>query len=811
MTKFSLILLILFSFTAAVGQELREMTVVGKPRKLDSGEIVARRDQNGNFCAAVQIISDMDGFRYDSYDGIVGNIDDNPGKDIVYLTPTERVLEVLKIGYKPLKIILSEYGIMLKSTEIWQIEIAGDKTENLLPVTLHFSPEDALLTIDEKPAENAGTFSLSTGKHAISISSEGFQTIHDTIDVSDKKVFFEWNLEKLQSQWLVITSQPDGADVYLNDQPVGKTTYQSEMLVGRYKWKLKKELYLPDSGVIELKPTKKSVLDVALKQNYSSINISSLPPGAFVNLNGNDITGVVTPCTIEKVPAGLCTVTLRLPKYGSKSETFQLNAGLTKDIKLELSPDFGTINLSTSPENGASVSLNGIPTNKVTSCMLEVNAGESTVTVSMNDYETTTQKMTVSAGEIKDLVISMKPTFAFVKINSDPACEIYINETLKGNGTWQGRLNPGVYTIEGKRDKFITNPVKQTITIGEPVEITLYPKPITGSLKVITNPIDVTINVDGKNHGTTPVTIPGLLVGEYKLTLEKPGYGTVVKQVVIKDSQVTEVNEKLVTGLDVEIRSNPGDAALTIDDKSMGKTNQSVFLTFGKHQIRLQKMGYEDYHQTIVVDYGKTSFDFILKPIGKEVYFKSNPGGATVSIDGGESKTTPGKVFIKQGLHNFTVEKPGFRTRKGVINGDNKRKRKFVNLKPSDAYGLGVIFAEGAMGGEIYGWGKIGLVVSYMDISSTGNIDFDHYSSYAFSIQSGVRIIYPIEFMLHAGYGKREFTNDDDDQTKRFETPVIGATLPLRLSKKFGFYGKIDYWFKTEKDPITLYSVGFVF
>lgn len=811
MTKFSLVILILLSFAAAIGQELREMTIVGKPRKLDSGEMIVRRDQNGNFCAAIQVISDMDGFTYDSYDGIVGSIDDNPGKDIVYLTATERVLEVLKTGYKPLKIILSEYGIVLKPTEIWQIDLAGDKTQGLLPVTLHFSPEDALLQIDGKTVENSGTFSLSGGKHAISISSAGFQTIHDTITVSDKKVFFEWNLEKLQSQWLVITSQPDGADVYLNGQPVGKTTYQNEMLVGSYKWKLKKELYLPDSGNIDLKPAKKSVLDIILKQNYGSINIVSSPPGALVNLNGNDIQGVVTPCKIEKVPAGNCTVHLSLPKYGSTSQTFQLIPGEMKDINLNLSPDFGTINLSTSPENGASVSLNGIATNKVTPNLLEVSAGESTLTVTMDDYETTTQKVTVGAGEVKDLVISMKPTFAFVKINSDPVCEIYINGTLKGSGTWQGRLNPGVYTIEGKRDKFVTIPVKQAISVGEPVEIMLNPKPITGSLKVMTNPIDVFINIDGKNHGTTPATIGGLLVGEYKLTLEKPGYGTIIKQVVIEENKVTEVNEKLVTGLDVEIRSNPGDAALTLDGKNVGKTNQSMFLTFGKHLVRLQKMGYEDLYQNIEVDYNKNNFDFELRPIGKDVYFRTNPSGATVSIDGVESKTTPGKIFIKQGLHSFTVEKSGYRTRKGMINGDNNRKRKFVNLKPSDAYGLGVIFGDGAMGGEIYGWGKIGLIVSYMDISPLGNIDFEHYSSYGFSIQSGVRIIYPIEFMLHAGYGLRTFTNEDDGQTKRFETPVVGATLPLRLSKKFGFYGKIDYWFKTEKDPITLYSVGFVF
>mgnify|MGYP006304780007 CR=1 FL=1 len=91
-------------------QHLKKMEIVGKPRKKTDGELITRKDANGCYCAAIKFVSDMDGFSYDSWDGIVGDIKDQPQQDIVFVTPTERKLEVFKTGYEPLKVILADQG-----------------------------------------------------------------------------------------------------------------------------------------------------------------------------------------------------------------------------------------------------------------------------------------------------------------------------------------------------------------------------------------------------------------------------------------------------------------------------------------------------------------------------------------------------------------------------------------------------------------------------------------------------------------------------------------------------------------------------
>ncbi len=77
------------------------MSVSGKAQK-SSYEFVGSniRDANGRICAAIKVISDRDGFKYQANNG-VARVDDMPGRDMVYLQPDERVLEIYQTGYEP--------------------------------------------------------------------------------------------------------------------------------------------------------------------------------------------------------------------------------------------------------------------------------------------------------------------------------------------------------------------------------------------------------------------------------------------------------------------------------------------------------------------------------------------------------------------------------------------------------------------------------------------------------------------------------------------------------------------------------------
>ena len=278
-----------------------------------------------------------------------------------------------------------------------------------------------------------------------------------------------------------------------------------------------------------------------------------------------------------------------------------------------MKPNYGTLNITSVPENGASVSLNDMPTGKVTPCSIEmVKSGDHTLTLSRDMYETTTQHLTLAAGETKQVAVNMNPTFAQVTVTSEPVADIYINGQMKTKGTWQGRLNPGVYTFEAKLDKHLTATETQTVIIGRPLNVKLSPTPRTGALKIMTTPFEATIRIAGKEMGKTPVLLKNQMIGDYTVELSLTGYATAYEKVTIAEGQTAEINAVLQSGMKVEITGNPTGADLFIDDKPNGKTPYHGNLSFGSHKIRIGNNGKKAEKQILVIQGGAANFSIAI-------------------------------------------------------------------------------------------------------------------------------------------------------------------------------------------------------
>ncbi len=537
-----------------------------------------RLDDNDEACALILVRSAETGLGFTSNTGILGNVDWKSGDYWVYVSEGARSLKIFKKGIKTIEYTLE---IIPKSRETYLLELEVLRPESkvkIIPITIRFTPKDAQLSIDGKTVSASATHNLPEGEHSIRLIKEGFQTIEKTINVDDKSVFFELTMEKTQTQWLVITSSPDGADVYINEQAVGKTPYFNELPVGSYNWRLQKELYLSQEGKVELVGgDQKQTVEITMKADYGTLTISTDPEvNADVYINGMSINKT-TPCQISQVPSGEKTIKAIKNLYQIIEQVVIIKPESNLKVVLNSKPTFGTISVNSVPESGARVSLDGMQTGKITPCTIErVPAGEHSITVSLEMYETTTKPLTLIAGETNSLSIDMKPTFAGISISTEPTADIYINNQFKSNGSWQGRLNPGVYTFEGKLDNHQVAIEKQTVNKGVPLQIKLVPVPITGTLKIMSNPFDATISLNGKSYGTTPTTINNLLIGSYNIKIEKPGHSSVLKTIKVLENQTTTVNETLALSGEVTITSYPAGAILRIDDESYGTTPKST-------------------------------------------------------------------------------------------------------------------------------------------------------------------------------------------------------------------------------------------
>ena len=209
--------------------ELAKMEVEGKPY-LSETEIIARRTPDGRFCTGIQILSDLDGFSYDCYLGVVGGIVDDPGRDIVYLDPEERMLLAYHVGYQPLKIVLSEIGIRLEEKQMWVIKIKGGVVD-MLPVSFVIEPKDAEILIDGENMGQGPTFQLKAGQHTITISSKEYQTIAKTITVDPNHVLFNYQLVFHNEMVLIKGGDFEMGDTFnegnYDEKPVHRVTVNS--------------------------------------------------------------------------------------------------------------------------------------------------------------------------------------------------------------------------------------------------------------------------------------------------------------------------------------------------------------------------------------------------------------------------------------------------------------------------------------------------------------------------------------------------------------------------------------------------------
>lgn len=370
--------------------QLARMEVSGKPAALGD-EISAVRDANGRFCAAVQVLSDMDGFKYDSYNGVV-RVDDNPGKDMVYLSPDERVLEIYKTGYEPLKLILADIGMRLQAKAVWSIKISGQAKLTKIPVSILVEPAPDEILIDGVAQGKGPTFQVARGKHQVSIVRDGYQTIEASIDVDANKTLFRYELLEKEDISVQISSQPPGASVSLDGVFIGKTPVSFFYGEGNYALKLQKEGYLPLEEQINISlPSVVKAYQLSSEQAQLTINTH---PGATVTINGQQVKD---PSNILIRPM-LLRIKVTMPNAEPLETQLALKAHERRTIDLYPEIPLGTVQIAVTPfdaavrlagSNGATFEAVG---NKI---FKDIPAGDYVLSVTADGYAAQDKKITL--------------------------------------------------------------------------------------------------------------------------------------------------------------------------------------------------------------------------------------------------------------------------------------------------------------------------------------------------------------------------------------------------------------------------------
>ena len=152
--------------------------------------------------------------------------------------------------------------LFIPSSEVYNFDISKipQKTGAL---SIKANVSDFYISIDggEPTLYNtANPIVLSQGDHHVSVSKEDYHTYEASISILSSYEVFSVNLKPLATTGFVtIKSSPPGAEVYIDDNHVGRTPFTTELTYDSHRITLRKEGYKTKRNTLEIDKAEQSI------------------------------------------------------------------------------------------------------------------------------------------------------------------------------------------------------------------------------------------------------------------------------------------------------------------------------------------------------------------------------------------------------------------------------------------------------------------------------------------------------------------------------------------------------------------------
>jgi len=329
------------------------------------------------------------------------------------LFPGTYKIELRKAGYFP---YTESVTISPGSNLSMNIELTP-----IAHLTVYSTPEGAYVylngtLIGTTPIEN---YQLAPGTYALQVSKEGYKDYKTTISVSGGETkIVNANLEILNGT-LKVSSEPPGAEVYVNGSYKGTTPLVLDLYPDEYTVEIKKEGYNPYSEKVTVKPGQMTSITATLTLLNGVLTVSSSPLGADVYLNGTLIG--TTP--IEEYPLVPGTYELEIVKENYESQTIAVTVepGESKNITVTLSPVKAILEVLSEPP-GANVYLNGTLIGTTPIKDYSILPGTYELKVLKDGYQEYSTLITIGPKETKSFHVNLVESQTTTKTGAKSIC-----------------------------------------------------------------------------------------------------------------------------------------------------------------------------------------------------------------------------------------------------------------------------------------------------------------------------------------------------------------------------------------------------
>ncbi|HPE58272.1 MAG TPA: PEGA domain-containing protein [Bacteroidales bacterium] len=547
---FSFFFLMIF----AVAQEFDIRSLTADPNDLTLRQPANQKiTRNGEQTALVKVTTNIKGMKFESTTAIgITDVVHRPDGYWVYVAPRERGIRLMADDYLAMDVNLPEPA---QSLMVYNLVVAAKGAApaiaDVVKITFRINQSDVYIrTGNNAPVKSSGNnavFNLPRGTHTFRFIKEGFREEEIQVEVDEEKIV-DVNLAQgtsttrfALSGWIIVTSEPSGAEVYLNDQRVGQTPYQGRNIAGNYNIMLRLPMYYDYTGQFELvEGATLNLPPIEMKPRFGYWQVTSTPDDAEVYLDDKYIGS--TPLSRAQISSGNHTLKVRKTLYHEHSENFTIEDGDDKTFPVNLKAAFGELRITSDP-SGANVFVDGRQVGITPYENKQQPSGVYNVKLTAALYSDANEQVVVSDGQKTEKFIPMTKNYGTLRVIA-PGAEIFLNGQKVATGEYTANLTPGKYRVKATRNLHKDDEKEVFVLLGQTETVELSPVPRQGAVSIVSQPFDahgaeIFINRQ-KRKETTPAVIP-LLIGNYEVTLKKQGYLDLSKSIEIKEGKEEEL------------------------------------------------------------------------------------------------------------------------------------------------------------------------------------------------------------------------------------------------------------------------------
>lgn len=294
-----------------------------------------------------------------------------------------------------------------------------------------------------------------------------------------------------------------------------------------------------------------------IELQYLIFNVT--PADAFVTVNGemwNNAEGVAR----KFVPLGDYEYRIEAKLYHTQTGLVSVNDPNNKtQLTIELKPAFGYIEIPSNPTiDGATIYIDKEAVGKAPLTSPRLASGQHTVMAIKPHFQSQLMNVTVEDGATQSVLPVMASDFSMVTLQVENNAEIWVNDELKGTGTWTGELPVGECKIETRLEgcrpvaglKQILAQSQQTITLESPT-------PRYGSINISMSPAMSDVYIDNQLVGQTPLYLRRYAAGQHEVRISKATYADYLGSVTIEEGRMVEVGGALTQASETAVAAAP--------------------------------------------------------------------------------------------------------------------------------------------------------------------------------------------------------------------------------------------------------------